>query len=266
MHDRPLHTTSRAIAIAALAATLWTTSARPATAQDAANAVDRARAAIAELVETRRILSAETRDAALGREMLRNRIALLEREVAAMRGRITEAEQSLAEIERKRGELTGEAAGVDGAHAVLEEALPRLETRTRALLARLPEAARERVAAFGQRIPEDPSASRASTQQRFQAVIGVLTGLDKFQREITVTSELRPLADGRTAEATVLYVGLGHAWWVASNGAAGGTGTATDAGWVWREVREAATDIARAIAIQQGQEPPAFVRLPMVTR
>ena len=45
---------------------------------------------------------------------------------------------------------------------------------------------------------------------------------------------------------------------------AAGIGTATETGWVWKPANHAAKDIAKAIAIFQGEEGAAFVRLPVV--
>ena len=53
---------------------------------------------------------------------------------------------------------------------------------------------------------------------RFGNVIAVLNSMNRFQREIKITSEVRDLGDGQTAEVAVLYLGMGQAYYVAPKG------------------------------------------------
>ena len=44
--------------------------------------------------------------------------------------------------------------------------------------------------------------------------------------EVSLGDELRELPDGTTAKVTVMYAGLGQAWYVSKNGKVAGLGTA----------------------------------------
>jgi hypothetical protein len=59
-----------------------------------------------------------------------------------------------------------------------------------------------------------------------------LNEVNKFNREITVSSEVLTLSGGASAEVTALYVGIGKAYYVSRNGSAAGIGTASPDGWV----------------------------------
>jgi len=225
--------------------------------------VDETRAALEQWVETRRLISQEKRDWALGREMLNERIALVKREIASLRTKIDDAESSIAEADKKRVELMDENERLKEASAALDGTVTALEQRTRDLLRRLPDPIRERVKPLSQRLPEDPDDTKLSLAERFQNIVGILNEVNKFNREMTVTSEVRTLPDGSSAEVTAMYVGIGQGYYVGANESVAGIGTASDTAWVWRPANEAAPEIARAIAILKSEKVADFVRLPV---
>lgn len=245
-----------------------------ATPQDASEAdvaadVSGARDALARWVEARQLISKETRDWALGRELLVERADLVRREIEALRERIRAAEASLAEIEGKHAELQAESDTLKEASAGLAERIGPLEERTRALLAQLPDPLRERVKPVSQRLPEPDadaatSANKASLSERYLNVMGILNEADRFQREISVTTEVRELADGTRAEVSVLYLGIGQAFYTNARGDAAGFGSGGPSGWTWTPRADAAESIAAALAVQNGDREPTFVPLPLV--
>jgi hypothetical protein len=222
-----------------------------------------ARAAIEKWVETRSVLSKERRDWALGREMLTGRVALLEREIEGLRARIRETEGSIAEADEKREALVRERDALKGSAEALEPILSDLEARTRALLRRLPDPIRDRVRPLSQHLPDGAESKKRALSQRFQYVVGILNEVNKFNREITVTSEVRTLGDGTTAEVTAIYLGIARAYYVTGDARAAGIGTGTAEGWAWTPSDESAARIAEAVAILKNEKVAAFVRLPV---
>ncbi len=236
-------------------------------AQDDGKAkLDGARALLEKWVETRRVLSAERRDWALGKEVLEDRIAIVTRELESLRARIAEADRSIGESDRKRDELVAENAAMTAASTSLAETIAGFEKRAVELLARVPDPIRERVRPFSQQIPEPGKDSPLSLGRRFQNLIGVLAELDKFQRDVTVASEIRTLADGARAEVAAVYLGLGRAFYVTANGETAGVGGSSASGWTWGPANQAAAAVRRAIAILKGEQPAAFVPLPVQVR
>lgn len=214
-------------------------------------------------VETRRILSKEKHEWTLSREMLTDRIDLMVSEIESLRARIGDAETSIADADKKRGELIEENESFKQVAEGLEGTIVQLETRTRELLKRLPDPIRERVKPLSQRLPEDPKNTKTSLSERFQNVVGILNEVDKFNREITVASEVRTLTNGKTAEVTALYVGIGQAYYVNTTGTTAGVGTSSKDGWSWTPANEAAGEIAKAIAILKNEQVAEFVLLPV---
>lgn len=221
------------------------------------------RATVEKWVETRKLISAERKQWTLGRELLQDRIALLQREIETLRGKIAESEQNITESARKKQELTEENEQLLAATATLRDVIGRLEQATRKLLQRVPDPLRERVKVLSQQMPEDPNDTKVQLGQRFMVVVGILNDVNKFNREITVTSEVRTLADGSTAEVTALYLGIGHGYYVTANGTAAGIGTAGADAWVWTPADDAAPEIAKAVAVFKSEQMAAFAKLPV---
>lgn len=225
--------------------------------------VENTRATLEKWVDTRRVISQEQRDWATGREMLNERIALVKREIESARGKVKEAQATITEADTKRAELVDVNEKLKLQSAELAKTVIALEQRTKELLKKLPDPIRDRVKPLSQRLPEDAAGSKLSLSVRFQNVVGILNEVNKFNREISVTSEVRALPDGTSAEVTALYVGISQGYYVSGNGRIAGIGQATDEGWVWKSANEAAPQIARAIAILKNESVASFVMLPV---
>lgn len=228
--------------------------------------VEGVRTGLEKWVETRKVTSLEQRDWALGKEMLTERIELVQREIDSLKSKISEAQQSIGDADKKRADLVTENDKLKEASAGLAESMVALEIRTRTLLKNLPDPIRERVKPLSQRLPENTGDTKLSFAERFQNIVGILNEVNKFNREVTVTSEVRTLPDGSSAEVTALYVGIGQAFYVSANGKTAGTGTATPEGWRWIANNDLAPQVAKAVAILKNEQVAAFVQLPVEIR
>jgi FtsZ-binding cell division protein ZapB len=228
--------------------------------------VDGVRAALEKWVETRKVISQEQRDWKLGQEMLNERVDLVQREIDALKAKIGEAQQSISDADKKRAGLITENDKLKEAAAGLAESMVALEIRTRTLLKNLPDPIRERVKPLSQRLPENTGDTKLSFSERFQNIVGILNEVNKFNREITMTSEVRRLPDGSSAEVTALYVGVGQAYYTSADGKHAGTGTSSTNGWVWTPDNRIAPQVAEAIAILKNEQVAAFVQLPVEIR
>lgn len=236
---------------------------QPANAQHA-DEIDNTRSALEKWVETRRIISREKRDWKVGKEMLEERISLVQREIDSLREKITEAEKSITEADKKRADLVAENEKLKEASAALGDTAGRLETRTQALLEKLPDPIVQRVKPLSQRLPEDPARTELTLSERFQNVVGILNEINKFDMDITIVSEVRSFEDGTSAEVTAMYVGLGQGYYVGGDDRIAGRGTATADGWTWTPVNDAAGRIRKAIAVTRNEQVATFVQLPVV--
>jgi hypothetical protein len=256
----------RAIALTAALVGLLCLGARNAGQSQDGERIARTRAAIEKNFEARRTLSRERKEWALGRETLGARIEVLQAEIDGLTQKLDEARKNVATTDSKRSELAFEKDRYQSATRALGEVLASLETRTRELIGRLPDPIRERVRPLSQSLPADPAATLLSLGQRFQNVIGILNEVDKFNRDISVTTEVRTLSDGTSAEVVALYLGIAQGYYVSGNRLLAGVGAATPNGWAWTPANASAPEIAAAIAILQDEQVASFVRLPLEIR
>lgn len=231
-----------------------------------ADTVESARATLARWVETQQIISREREDWQIGKEVLEQRISLLEREIATIDQGLAEVRASAGEADRRKGEMMDEERTLENATAVLQESIELFEGRTKELLLTLPEPLRGRVDLLSRRLPADPANTELSLSQRFQNVVGVLNEVNKFNRDLLVANEVLELPDGTRTEVRSLYVGLGQAYYVTADGGAAGIGHAADGVWTWQPANELAPQVTRAIAILQNEEVPDYVPLPVDLR
>jgi hypothetical protein len=229
----------------------------------ASDRVTATRSTLQQWVLTSRLHSQEKQEWRVGKELLRDRMDLIQRETESLQKRIGEAEQSIGEADQKRGDLATQNEQLQQNAKVLADQVVVLEQKTRTLLARLPESLRQRIAPLSQRIPTAGGDSKLSLSERFQNVVGVLNEVNKFQRDIHLAREVRNLQGGRTAEVNVLYFGVALAYYVTDDGKEAGTGAPGDQGFVWTSAPGFATTIATAVAIKKGEQVAAFVPLPV---
>jgi hypothetical protein len=238
------------------------------TAQAGAGAADKSpsleetRLTMGKWIETQQIIAKERKDWQQGKEILLGRLELVKKEVSTLADKIKLASASVAEAGKRRGELQAEQDQLKAAGARLTEIICGLESEVRKMSKSIPEPIRARLQPLYLRVPDDPAKTRASTAERFQNVLGILNELNKANNEISVSYEVRTLADGKPAEVRVMYLGLAQAYYVSANGEAG-IGRPTLEGWVWTPSRAVSADVLMALEILQGKQSPAFVPLPV---
>lgn len=225
--------------------------------------IDQSRTAIEKWVDTRKVISKEQQDWALGKEMLKERIDLVQHEIDSLQDKIKQTRKGISDTDKKHEELAQQNDALKQGAQGLTDLVTAFEKRTLTLCKRLPNPLRERIKPLSQRLPEDPHKTTLSLSQRFQNVIGVLNEINKFDRQITVTPELRTLPDGSSAEVTTVYVGLGQAYYTGSKGAIAGVGRPSADGWHWTPANDEAAEIADIVAILKNEKVARFVPVPV---
>ena len=226
--------------------------------------IEDAKTSLEKWVETQRIISQEKHDLALAKEMLTERVELIQREIESLHLKIGEANEGIAEADKKRAEMIEENEKLKIASIALGNKAKVLEDGIRQFLRRLPDPIRDRVKPLSQRLPNNVDQTKLSVAEHFQNIVGILNEVDKFNREVSVTSEVRTLSDGSSVEVATLYLGVGQAYYAGgANGKIAGTGTASDDSWIWKPENTAASQIADAIAVFKNEKVASFVLLPI---
>lgn len=257
----------RLIATAALIiGAAWAASTTAQSADETGARIESALAALEKWVETERVISKEKRDFEISKDMLRERIQLVQSEIRSLREKIAEAETSIEEIDAKREEMAKTNEMLKQASSSLAGILASMEDRTLALLKQVPQPVSERLKPLSQRIPETAEETKQTLSARFQNIVGILNEINKSALEISMTSEVRELPDGSAAEVTALYLGIGQSFYVGSNGQIAGIGRPGDEGWEWTPHNGAAPAISTAVSILNNEQAASFVTAPVMLR
>lgn len=213
-------------------------------------------------IETQQIISKERNEWVQGKEVLTSRLDLLRREIGVLEEKIKVAEASVAEADLQRAELLSQEESLKFTGTQLADAATKMERDVIRLFRSLPQPVQSKLQPLHARIPEDPVNPRVSVAERFQNVLGILNELNKVNNEISVTYEVRNLADGKPSEVRAMYVGLAQAYYLSAGGEAG-IGRPGAEGWTWEPSAGVANDVLLALEIIQGKQTPAFVPLPV---
>jgi hypothetical protein len=213
-------------------------------------------------VETRRIISSTRADWVEAEAYLADRIEMLENDIERVKARTAEIRGEIGESDDQVGELTRKRDGLKDGTAALAGIVGDLESRVKGLIDRMPDPLKTRLQPLTQGIPNDPAASETGLPRRFQNLIGILDGINKFHREISTSTERRMVGDGTEKEVTVMYLGVSLAVYATADGRFGGVGAPGPDGWNWVATDGDGEAIADAIAIYNNELPAAYVPVP----
>lgn len=221
------------------------------------------RAAMERWIETEKLISAEKTEWQVDQEIIRDRMSVLTNETALLKSTTAGIN---ADYAASSGKLDGYLREQEQ-YKVLSDALSvevgNAEKRVLAILKRAPAAIREKVRPLSQRIPEKPEEAKTGLGERVQNVVGILNEINKFARDITLTSEVMTPSGGDGFEASVIYFGLGQGYYVNQLGTVAGYGLADGDGWVWVSSNELGQSVLDVIAIHRTEKVAAYVTLPI---
>ena len=213
-------------------------------------------------IQTQQVIARERKDWQQGKDTLNSRLELARKEASTIEEKLKQTETAAAAAAKHRETIVAESAKLKQSQERLLGAVARLETDIRKLFPTLPDPVQARLKPLFDRIPSEATAAKVSAAERFQNVLGILAEATKANNEIPVVFEVRNLANGKPAEVRVLYVGLGQAYYLSAAGQAG-VGRPSPDGWKWESSDGLAREVLKAIEIQEGKRPPAFVSLPV---
>lgn len=221
------------------------------------------RSTLEQWVEIKTLISEEESDWKVEKETLNESIDLLTREIDGLKLSIEAKEADATAAQEKRQDLTAKEEELKSAASVVKQVISSLEEQILDLVGYFPETLRDKVSIITVRMPKDEEAAKKlSLSQRVQSIVGILTEVEKFNDQITVTKTMQVI-NGENVEVSTLYVGLARAYYV--------DGTKSEAGYLipakgeWKkEIKnELAEAISTAVAVTEGEEIAQFVNLPM---
>ncbi len=215
-------------------------------------------------VDTRKAIAETEAEWSAEKEIVIDLIQLLEAEEEKLEADIAELEENSDAADTRRSELNDKREKLLTAAGELKAVLPELEARVRKLLKQLPDPLLTDLNDLIQRLPDPGSESRMPISQRLLTVVGILNKIDKFNTEISITTEIRGI-EGQNVEVKTLYFGLAGAYFASSDGNYAGFGTAGDDGWNWTREEGIAGEVVKLLKTYEGNREAAFTSLPVTT-
>jgi len=166
--------------------------------------------------------------------------------------------------EEERIKLADENEDLKSAILPVSETLEKLEAQILSLAPRFPSPLQDDLQSFLNRIPkkDQKQTSAPSVSQRLQAVVGALAKIDKFNSSIALDEKLLKVDSGEI-KVSVLYFGLGIAYFSDETGSKAGYLLPSDSGWEEFDQPIAGPAILEAISFynRTAQKQATFVDL-----
>ena len=226
-----------------------------------------ARAAVAQWVELEKNISRERLAWDEKKRLLEDMTAVAEAEIATIKEQLEDLSVAADESERRRIELVKKSDTHAGLSSSVKIALDSFEIRLKTLFPRLPKPLVDKLKMIMDRLPDDSTKTSLGIAARMQAVIAMITEIQRFDRVVTTGEELMNLSDGETREIYTIHFGLGASYFMTSDSKEGGVGIPAENGWQWESRPQLVSSIQRAIALASGNGVEAgFLSLPVATK
>lgn len=216
-------------------------------------------------VDVREGIARDKRDWAEQKEFLAEEIRLLKDEIATLKEKSERLEIETSQTTKDLEKISKQNEEYEAAAAKVESAVTGFETTIRKLEPAFPEVLRETLKPLVSRMPKEGAKTKAGISERMQAVVGVLSQVDKFNGVLTTVPELRKNAEGKEVQVQTLYLGLAQAWFVGLDGRFAGRGVPGLDGWTWNTDAHA-PQVKTAIDIQQNAGVAQYVGLPVTVK
>jgi chromosome segregation ATPase len=223
------------------------------------------RTALEQWVDLRKLISEEETNWRIDQELMADTIEVLALEMDLLEQKIIEAEENTTVADERREELAEENEILKAASRAVESRMPKMEETIRQLVLMFPETLNERIEQLVKRMPsaERARSTRVSLGERVQNIVGILQEVEKFNRQISIVTELKALESGEMAQVKTMYIGLGQAFFVDENAKYAGIVRPGPDGWTEEIRNDLATPIRNAVKIYENEKLAEFIPLPV---
>ncbi|QXD30616.1 DUF3450 family protein [Candidatus Pelagisphaera phototrophica] len=221
------------------------------------------RATLKEWVELKKLVSEEKSRWTVEKQTLNESIDLLTQEIEKLDEQIVSMQEEADAAQLERQSLNNEDDELRAASAVVKQIATDLESQVIGLVDYFPESLKDKLKLLTERIPKNAKAADSvGLSTRLQYVIGILSEIEKFNKQITVEETMQQIGDSDVAVKT-LYIGLAVAYYVDGTRTQAGILRPAKGGWEKERRDEMAEQIATAIGVYEREETAQFVNLPI---
>lgn len=226
-----------------------------------------ARTAVSQWVEVESTLSRERLAWEDKKQLLENLVAVAEAEIAMLKDQMEEAKSATDKADARRAELVRERDENAELSDTVKTFLDTFEIKLKTLFPRLPKPLRTKLEPMMARLPNGLHETSGGIASRMQAIVGMVSEIQQFDKAVTTGEELLEWPDGETREIYTIHFGLGVSYYMTSDRKDGGVGKPTEQGWQWESKPELAAQVEKAIALASGNSMEAgFLSLPVATQ
>lgn len=227
-----------------------------------AGAVDETKQQADRWIELEMRIANERNEWRTQKQILETSREVLQREQTSLQSKL-EANELATSLFRTRFEAAeAELAQHETAHETLNARCAELQERLGQLRPHLPQPLLDKIDPMWTKLENHNAEDPISVSERIQNIVGILSAIDQFNNNLTLTHELRENAAGEKLDIKVLYWGLAVAYAVDARREGAWVVVPTDSGWEWRDQRANAAEIAALIAIYEKQQSPGLITLP----
>jgi hypothetical protein len=218
-----------------------------------------------EWVTVKALVSEEREDWAVEKALVTDTIDLLGVEKEMLSEQIKMREEAAKASDDQRTELSLRKEVLEAEASTLGGTLTTYEAALADWISQLPQLLQDELAPLIRRLPVEGESNRnVGIGRRLQAVVGILSQVDKFNSSVTYRKELRgDEGTGSQRETDTLYFGLAYAVYSDADGSSAGYGTPGAEGWVWKSTPEASDDIRELIAVYKNEIPAKYISIPI---
>jgi hypothetical protein len=211
------------------------------------------------------LVSEEREDWAVEKALVTDTIDLLGVEKEMLSEQIKMREEAAKASDDQRTELSLRKEVLEAEASTLGGTLTTYEAALADWISQLPQLLQDELAPLIRRLPVEGESNRnVGIGRRLQAVVGILSQVDKFNSSVTYRKELRgDEGTGSQRETDTLYFGLAYAVYSDADGSSAGYGTPGAEGWVWKSTPEASDDIRELIAVYKNEIPAKYISIPI---
>jgi hypothetical protein len=235
---------------------LWLMAVSPLAAQSQPDAqIVELRETISKMVEVKALASMEKNEWAGRKAEMAELLKLHRRELELLGEELEKSGTSAGGYDEKKREAEEELERLKSARRAASETVLKNKDRTLALAKFFPKplAMESEV----ERVSLESWEAGDEARDGLQAILGMVTKAEQFNRRITRTKEER---DGREVE--VIYLGLARAYYADRSGNAG-VGQPDEEGWIWLSKPELNGEVVKALDELDKKRPPEVVELPV---
>lgn len=219
---------------------------------------------IKEWIQTEQLISEEKNNWESEKATLLDLQDALSAEISELETKLEQFEKENVGAAKNRSDLSLRKEEAEETTKIFYKQIKEVEKEIKNIFPILPSPLRDQTRAFLDKINGNKS-DNLPLRNRLDEAISILRNIHSFHRSVHFERQEFSLDDGKSREFSVLYFGLGVAYFVNESGTVAGWGKPSPQGWLWTRQDTIAKEVSTGVAMIQNRTLPRFLKLPVPT-